>query len=240
MPQKRVLIGITGSVATIKLLDLLQALERIALSTKSTESPLTFEVKIVATKSALQFLSEEMRKELRKCFCSATSNKGDLCESAVDPLFLGELYTHFSPTGTSCLADSVRLTGFYIDEDEANLWKSQRVLHIMLKSWADAFLIAPLDANSMAKIANGMADNLLTCVARAWPIGAKPLLIAPAMNTDMWEHPLTRVHIEVFAETLCAACIPPVEKRLFCGDIGIGAMAHVESIAEELCKALCD
>ena len=50
---------------------------------------------------------------------------------------------------------------------------------------ADVFVIAPLDANTLAKLSTGMADNLLTCVARAWDF-SKPIVVCPAMNTAMW------------------------------------------------------
>lgn len=62
-------------------------------------------------------------------------------------------------------------------------------------------LIAPLDANSMAKIANGICDNLLLSIVRAWD-PRKPLYYAPAMNVAMWENPLTYQHRKVLRELL--------------------------------------
>jgi len=64
------------------------------------------------------------------------------------------------------------------DEDDWRSWKTvgDNVLHIELRRWADAMLIAPLSANTLAKVANGMCDNLLTCVVRAWD-WQKPLLV---------------------------------------------------------------
>ncbi|HEX4591998.1 MAG TPA: flavoprotein, partial [Gemmataceae bacterium] len=88
-----------------------------------------------------------------------------------------------------------------IDADE---WPGDRyrrddpVVHIELRRWADLFLIAPLDANTLAKVAVGLADNCLTCVWRAWDI-ARPVILAPAMNTLMWEHPLTGRHLRQLA-----------------------------------------
>src|SRR5436189_194001 len=77
----------------------------------------------------------------------------------------------------------------------ARSWRrDDPVLHIELRRWADLFLIAPLDANTLAKLASGLADNCLTCVWRAWH-PARPVVLAPAMNTLMWEHPLTRQHL---------------------------------------------
>ncbi|MFO0937788.1 MAG: flavoprotein [Gemmataceae bacterium] len=83
------------------------------------------------------------------------------------------------------------------DKDEWPGTRYQRgdaVQHIELRKWADAFVIAPLDANTLAKMANGLCDNALTCVWRAWDF-AKPIIVAPAMNTFMWQHPLTRQHL---------------------------------------------
>lgn len=127
------------------------------------------------------------------------------------------------------------------------------VLHIELRRWADLFVIAPLDANTLAKLAGGLCDNCLTCVWRAWdPV--RPLLLAPAMNTFMWDHPLTRRHFQQLAEQAgltipsqldqeallswineqgtTLRIIPPISKRLACGDVGVGAMAALEEIVQ--------
>jgi len=143
----------------------------------------------------------------------------------------------------------------YLDADE---WPQGRlfqvgepVLHIELRKWADALLIAPLDANTLAKLALGLCDNLLTCVYRAWDF-SRPVLLAPAMNTLMWEHPATARHLRQLLEDhggtsppprdaaeVCAAInetcpalrvIEPVSKRLACGDEGIGGLADIQQI----------
>ncbi|KAJ3159263.1 hypothetical protein HDU86_001866 [Geranomyces michiganensis] len=118
------------------------------------------------------------------------------------------------------------------DADEWTIWKriSDPVLHIELRNWADAIVIAPLDANTLAKLASGLADNLLTCILRAWDM-AKPVIVCPAMNTVMWEHPFTRKHLGVCTGELGYAIIEPVVKTLACGDTGVGAMAEVGFIA---------
>lgn len=125
------------------------------------------------------------------------------------------------------------------------------VLHIELRRWADALVIAPLDANTLGKLAAGLADNCLTCVARAWDV-QRPVIVAPAMNTQMWDHPATRRQLSQLAadyglasptdadsETIIAAThgqvsrltiVAPQVKQLACGDIGLGAMAEVDVI----------
>ena len=124
----------------------------------------------------------------------------------------------------------------YIDaQDEWNEWNKigDPVLHIQLRDWADMMIIAPLSAHTLAKISNGLCDDTLSCILRAWDYGhgcrttikgvsdnnssmcsytqkstncvktgldneqvirrkRKPIIVAPAMNTAMWEHPLTK------------------------------------------------
>ena len=104
-----------------------------------------------------------------------------------------------SSTGLSSLETITQLS----DEDE---WRSRgkegNPLHVELRKWADMMLVAPLSANTLAKVANGMCDNLVTCVVRAWDYeGApdkleKPLVVAPAMNACMWEHPITKKQLK--------------------------------------------
>lgn len=201
----RILLGLTGSVASVKATELASALTAAG-----------HEVRVVATEPALAF------------FGPATL-----------------------PTGVD----------LYRDADE---WPSGRlftlgepVLHIELRKWADALLIAPLDANTLAKIALGLSDNLLTCVYRAWDL-TKPVTLAPAMNTFMWDNPATRRHlrqlladhqgplceaddVEELIETINHGCpnleiIGPVSKTLACGDEGMGGMACVDEIVTALRK----
>ncbi|KAM4554176.1 phosphopantothenoylcysteine decarboxylase [Fundulus diaphanus] len=118
----------------------------------------------------------------------------------------------------------------YTDKDEWELWthRSDPVLHIELRRWAHLLIIAPLDANTLGKIANGICDNLLTCVVRAWDT-SRPLLFSPAMNTAMWLHPITALQISRLKEFGYVE-IPCIAKKLVCGDEGKGAMAEVPTI----------
>lgn len=112
--------------------------------------------------------------------------------------------------------------------------KNDIVTHINLRDWADILLIAPLTANTLAKIANGLCDNLLTCVCRAWP-KHKPIILAPAMNTVMWEHPVTDIQIKTIQSWFpTTAVVQPQAKKLACGDEGVGAMANIDTIIDTL------
>ena len=118
------------------------------------------------------------------------------------------------------------------DEDEWDNWKKigDPILHIELTRWADCALIAPLDANTMAKLCGGICDNLLLSLCRAWNFD-KPLLFAPAMNTFMWDHPLTAQHCGVL-KSWGYRIIHPIAKTLACGDVGVGAMEEVDKIIQ--------
>lgn len=154
-----------------------------------------------------------------------------------------------------------------LDEDE---WPGQEygrryhrddpVLHIELRRWADVLVIAPLDANTLAKLAGGFADNCLTCVWRAWD-PARPAILAPAMNTFMWDQPVTARHLRLIGESagpakppadlhrdglidwINAHCpkllvVPPQSKRLACGDVGMGALAELDAIVAAVAASL--
>jgi phosphopantothenoylcysteine decarboxylase len=208
-----VLLGVTGSVAAIKVPDLFADLKSRGHA-----------VKVVATDAALYFFDP----------------------AALDPLPLKQ-----GPARNPAVV--------VLDEDE---WPGQGqgrryqrqdpVLHIELRRWADLFLIAPLDANTLAKLAAGLADNCITCVWRAWE-PSRPVVLAPAMNTLMWQHPLTARHLRQLAADAGAPSAPaavgldalpewvnancprlriaaPVPKRLACDDVGVGAMAELPTL----------
>ncbi len=197
-----ILLGVTGSVAAVKTPLLYETLRRPGHT-----------VKVVATQSSLYFFD-------------ATGLPRDL---------------------------------LVLDEDEwpgrseGRRWqRDDDVLHIQLRRWADILLIAPLDANTLAKFANGLADNCMTCVWRAWE-PSRPVVLAPAMNTLMWQHPATGRHLRQIADDMgavpsegltldalldwinshcpCLRIIAPEDRRLACGDVGVGAMAALDAIA---------
>jgi phosphopantothenoylcysteine decarboxylase len=115
------------------------------------------------------------------------------------------------------------------DEDEG--WKP---MHIELADAADLLLIAPATANVIAKLAHGIADDALTCVALALNPKAK-ILIAPAMNGKMWLHAATRENVKTLKKR-GAEFIGPDEGMLSCGYAGVGRLWPVEKIAERVLK----
>jgi phosphopantothenoylcysteine decarboxylase len=112
------------------------------------------------------------------------------------------------------------------------------VLHIELRRWASCFVIAPLDANTIAKMALGLCDNLLTSTFKAWD-HTKPVIVAPAMNTMMWENEPTQGQLALLhARHRNFHTVTPVEKRLACNDVGMGAMAPVNEIVNQVNRRL--
>ncbi|KAG9099076.1 hypothetical protein FRC06_005675 [Ceratobasidium sp. 370] len=121
----------------------------------------------------------------------------------------------------------------WTDDGEWAAWKKvgDPILHIELRRWADTVLIAPCSANTLAKIASGLCDNLATSVLRALA-PSTPTFVFPAMNTHMYEHPLTARHLAIIQDTIGYTVVGPVGKVLACGDIGIGAMTEWTDIVE--------
>ena len=106
--------------------------------------------------------------------------------------------------------------------------------HIKLNDWADIFVIAPCTANSLAKIAHGIADNLLTSAAIA---AHCPVLIFPAMNENMFENKATQENIKILSERGIKV-IAPSEGELACGVSGKGRMNEPQEIMLEIFRAL--
>jgi phosphopantothenoylcysteine decarboxylase/phosphopantothenate--cysteine ligase len=112
----------------------------------------------------------------------------------------------------------------YVADSETGEWSN----HVALGLWADLMLIAPATANTLAKIANGYCDNLLTAVY----LSARcPVAVAPAMDLDMWLHPATQRNISQLQADGCHI-IPPSEGELASGLHGKGRMAESEQMVE--------
>ncbi len=100
--------------------------------------------------------------------------------------------------------------------------------HITIAQQIDALVIAPCTANTLAKLAHGLADDLLSTVYLAT---RAPVLIAPAMNVDMWDHPATQANLRILEER-GAQVISPDSGYLACGMTGGGRLADIETIAD--------
>ncbi|PNS14148.1 hypothetical protein CAC42_6661 [Sphaceloma murrayae] len=217
-PHPHLLIASTGSVATIKLPQILHALSTYNVS-----------IRLLLTSSALQFLSGQSPEQ-----------------------------PHYT-----ALLSIPNVSGIHLDADEWHpSWtRNAPILHIELRRWADAMLVAPCSANMLAKVTNGLADNLVTSVARAWDTtgaidgvrksmeetrtaeGLKRMWIAPAMNTAMWLHPVTGRQMAVLEgwgeeQGGWIKLLRPIEKGLACGDVGGGAMMEWADIVHNVVAGL--
>lgn len=111
----------------------------------------------------------------------------------------------------------------YADEFTPKNWKPE---HISLADWADIMLIAPASANTISKIANGIADNLLTSIACAF---SKKMIIAPAMNVNMWNNETIQKNLKILEER-GIEYLPPESGFLACGYNGKGRLCSLEKI----------
>ena len=121
-----------------------------------------------------------------------------------------------------------------LDENSENWDKNQDYNHIDIGKWSDIFVIAPASANTINKLANGIADNLLLQTALAYP---RIKLLCPAANTNMIKNPLTQASLKMLK--LCNfEIVSTVTKELVCKDVGDGAMAEPADIFDATCREL--
>lgn len=107
------------------------------------------------------------------------------------------------------------------------------VRHIAWAKWATHAALAPLTASTLGRLACGIADDALVTTWLAIPPGI-PNLLCPAMNTQMWDHPIVRRNLKWLEETGRYTIVAPTEKRLACGDVGVGGLAEVDDIVAAL------
>lgn len=174
---KKVLLGITGSIAAFKSVHLLRLMIREGA-----------EVRVILTPFAEKFVT-----------------KGTLATLSGNPV----------------------VSEFFREDGS---WNS----HVDLGSWADIFVIAPLTANTMAKMVHGQADNLLTAVYLS---ANCPVVIAPAMDLDMYRHPSTTSNVRQLQDWGCTL-VEPVSGELASGLVGKGRMEEPEKILERIADVL--
>ena len=174
MAERNVVLGVTGSIAAYKAVDLASKLTQAGVS-----------VRTVMTESATKLVTPASFRAI---------------------------------TGRPVSTDLFELTNPYAIE------------HVSLAEVADLLLIAPATANVIAKIAVGIADDLLTCTALAT---RAPILVAPAMHSAMWENPATQANVETLRQR-GIAFVGPAEGRLASGGVGLGRFAPVPEIVGEV------
>src|SRR5436190_4058874 len=179
-PGKNVVLGVTGSIAAHKAVDVASLLTKQGC-----------DVHVVMTADALRFIT---------------------------------------PLPFKTLSHRPVVTDLY-DEEEG--WKPA---HITLADTADLLLIAPATANVIAKLAHGIADDALTCIALALNPAAK-LLVAPAMNGKMWQHPATQQNVATLTSR-GARFVGPDAGMLSCGYEGLGRLETVELITKRAIELL--
>lgn len=180
MDGKRILLGVSGSIAAYKAADLCSQLGKRGA-----------EVHVVLTAHAREFVG--------------------------------------IPTFRALTRHSV-LTDLFDEPDTA------RIAHIELAQSADLVFVAPATANVIAKMATGIADDMLTTCLLATP-QTTPLAIAPAMNTQMWNHPATQANLRLL-ESRGVHIIPPGMGLLACQDVGQGKLAEVDTLLETIERLL--
>ena len=109
------------------------------------------------------------------------------------------------------------------------------VEHVALAQKAEVFVVAPATANILAKMAHGLADDMLSTTMLAT---RAPILVAPAMNTGMWNAPATQENVRIL-QSRGVLLVGPDSGRLACGDTGAGRMSEPAEIVEAICRILC-
>ena len=126
------------------------------------------------------------------------------------------------------------ITGLWSDADSIESTYDSSIEHIGEAQWTEALVVAPATANTLAKFAHGIADDFLTTMYLATPA---PVIVAPAMNVNMWLHPAVQSNLDILRER-GVRVIDPGVGDLACGMVGAGRMAEPEAIAEVVFNSL--
>ncbi|HEX5881839.1 MAG TPA: bifunctional phosphopantothenoylcysteine decarboxylase/phosphopantothenate--cysteine ligase CoaBC [Actinomycetota bacterium] len=117
----------------------------------------------------------------------------------------------------------------------ASVWDDPAAVeHVALARWGQVLVVAPATAHTLARLAAGLADDLLTNIALAFP---GPVVVAPAMHTEMWEHPATRANLQTL-EARGVRIVPPASGPLTSGDVGPGRLAELDDLVAGVISAL--
>ena len=119
-----------------------------------------------------------------------------------------------------------------------NLWENGRAMdHIELARWADLALLCPASANTLNRLASGLADDPVGALFLAWELQKKPWWVAPAMNSAMLAHPATQASIQKLT-TMGVRVLPPDSGALACGEIGAGRLMEPDTIVTHVLAQL--
>jgi phosphopantothenoylcysteine decarboxylase/phosphopantothenate--cysteine ligase len=132
------------------------------------------------------------------------------------------------PLTFAALSGHKVITSLWDDAGTSDGAYDSSIEHIGEAQWADALIVAPATANILAKFAHGIADDFLTTMYLATQ---SPVLVAPAMNVNMWDHPATQANVEILRQR-GVHFVEPGTGELACGVVGKGRMAEPEAIAE--------
>jgi len=138
------------------------------------------------------------------------------------------------PLTFAALSGHKVITSLWDDSDDNKATYESSIEHIGEAQWTEALVVAPATANILAKFAHGIADDFLTTMYLATPA---PVLVAPAMNVNMWQHPAVQANLETLRQR-GVRVIDPGTGDLACGMIGAGRMAEPEAIADVVFNSL--
>jgi len=121
------------------------------------------------------------------------------------------------------------LTGHPVMLDTFQGGETGTIDHIAWAKWPTVAAVAPMTANTLGKLACGLADDALSTVMMALPRGV-PVVLGPAMTTEMWFHPVVQRNLGWVRELDRYRVVAPVDKALACGDVGLGGLAAPEDL----------
>jgi phosphopantothenoylcysteine decarboxylase/phosphopantothenate--cysteine ligase len=180
------------------------------------------------------YKAAELVRALQQRGCEVRVAMTRAAEEFVRPLTFSALTGHRVLTSLWGEADASRdAGGDATRRDDTGQFESGQIEHIAEAQWADVVAIAPATAHLLAKMAHGLADDFLSTMLLAT---AAPVVVAPAMNVNMWDHPATRANVSLL-QARGVRFVDPDAGYLACGMVGSGRLADVTAIADAVMEA---
>lgn len=213
---KKILLCITGGIAAYKSLDIASALKKLGAK-----------VIPVCTDNALKFVSALSLQTITgsRVFNQQYIEVDNQIKLKAD-FEIGADIESSEELNLDTKAQALLTAPRELDERDGHV-----IEHINLADAADLLLLAPTTANTIAKISAGIADNLVLDTILAT---SAPVMVAPAMNTKMWDHPTTQKNIKFLEQELNYEIIDPASGELACGHVGQGKLATVDEIVAKV------